>query len=63
VNRLPQVRLTSTKKRKKMMQMNHVLNVTPPYYTQGWIGEVAAMNFALNVGYLGRREPVVQPAA
>ena len=25
-------------------------------------GEVAARNFVLNVGHLGRREPVVQPA-
>jgi hypothetical protein len=25
-------------------------------------GEVAAKNFALDVGHLGRREPVVQPA-
>ena len=26
------------------------------------VGEVAAQNFVLNVGHLGRREPVVQSA-
>ena len=43
------------------MQIGHVLNLTNLLYCSV-IGEVAAENSALNLGHLGRRELVVQPA-